>query len=76
MSGIRTQREIARDLGVDGPFDAAALARQSAVSTRSRRRPNGMGGDPGEAELKRLRRENEILRQEREILAPPSCVAN
>ena len=56
----RTQREIARDLGV-------------GLSTL-RRREHEIEAPPPErqedlaAELKRLRRENEILRQEREIL--------
>ena len=61
----RTQREIARDLGV-------------GLSTLRRwldkRREHEIEAPPPErqedlaAELKRLRRENEILRQEREIL--------
>src|SRR5271170_3731661 len=61
----RTQREIAMDLGV-------------GLSTLRRwldkRRENEIEAPPPErqedqaAELKRLRRENEILRQEREIL--------
>ena len=61
----RTQREIAEDLGV-------------GLSTLRRwidkRRDREMEAPPPErqedlaAELKRLRRENEILRQEREIL--------
>ena len=61
----RTQREIAEDLGV-------------GLSTLRRwlekRREREMEAPPPErqedltAELKRLRRENEILRQEREIL--------
>ena len=61
----RTQREVAEDLGV-------------GLSTLVRwigRRRNRLTEMPGEtpqadlaAELKRLRRENEILRQERDIL--------
>src|SRR5690242_15129594 len=60
----RTQREIAGDLGI-------------GLSTLVRwigRSPEGGAVDPGAtesevtAELKRLRRENEILRQERDIL--------
>lgn len=61
----RTQREIAEDLGI-------------GLSTLRRwvdkRRERDLDAPPSErqedlvAELKRLRRENEILRQEREIL--------
>ncbi|MBB4000822.1 transposase [Aureimonas pseudogalii] len=61
----RTQREIAEDLGI-------------GLSTLrpwlDKRRERDLEGPPPErqedvaAELKRLRRENEILRQEREIL--------
>src|SRR3954469_22330360 len=60
----RTQREIAGDLG----FGGSELVRWSG---RSR---DGHPADPAAAEseitaeLKRLRRENEILRQERDIL--------
>ena len=63
----RTKREIAGDLGVG----VSTLTRWLA---RSRERAMEMAPDrlePGEdvpAELKRLRRENEILRQERDIL--------
>jgi len=61
----RTQREIADDLGVG----LSTLVRWVG---RSRDReidhpPEGRQEDVG-AELKRLRRENEILRQERDIL--------
>jgi transposase len=61
----RTQREVAEDLGI-------------GLSTLVRwigRHRDRQAGDPGKpeqgdtaAELKRLRRENEILRQERDIL--------
>lgn len=61
----RTQREIAEDLGVG----LSTLVRWIG---RSRdRAPEALGGSaPPDvaAELKRLRRENEILRQERDIL--------
>lgn len=61
----RTQREIAEDLGVG----LSTLVRWIG---RSRDRAAEGTGGPAEtdtaAELKRLRRENEILRQERDIL--------
>ena len=61
----RTQREIAGDLGVG----LSTLVRWIG---RSRDRAAEGTGGPAEtdtaAELKRLRRENEILRQERDIL--------
>ncbi len=61
----RTQREVAEDLGV-------GLSTLVRWISRSRDReidhpPTG-GGLDVVAELKRLRRENEILRQERDIL--------
>jgi transposase len=62
----RTKREIADDLGV-------GLSTLTRWVSRSRDRemdePNRrpQGEDPA-AELKRLRRENEVLRQERDIL--------
>ena len=64
MSG-RTQREIAEDLGIG----LSTLRRRL-----DKRREHDLESPPPErqedlaAELKRLRRENEILRQEREIL--------
>ena len=62
----RTKREIAGDLGVG----VSTLTRWLAQSRdRAMEAPDRPG--PGEdvaAELKRLRRENEILRQERDIL--------
>jgi transposase len=61
----RTQREIAEDLGVG----LSTLVRWLG---RSRdRAAEALGGSTAPdvaAELKRLRRENEILRQERDIL--------
>ena len=61
----RTQREIAEDLGVG----LSTLVRWIG---RSRDRAAEGTGGPAEtntaAELKRLRRENEILRQERDVL--------
>ncbi len=60
----RTQREIAGDLGIG----QSTLVRWLGQN-RDRRavEPSGAQNDV-EAELKRLRRENEILRQERDIL--------
>ena len=60
----RTQREIADDLGIG----LSTLVRWIAQS-RDRRAvdPVAAESDVG-AEVKRLRRENEILRQERDIL--------
>lgn len=61
----RTQREIAGDLGIG----LSTLVRWIG---RSRDRPGGDGAQPAPpdvtAELKRLRREIEVLRQERDIL--------
>ena len=62
----RTKREIADDLGVG----VSTLTRWLANS-RDRRIEAPERPPPGEdivAELKRLRRENEVLRQERDIL--------
>ena len=62
----RTKREIADDLGVG----LSTLTRWLSRS-RDREREEPERRPPGEdkaAELKRLRRENEILRQERDIL--------
>ena len=65
LTSGRTQREIAEDLGVG----LSTLVRWIG---RSRDRAAEGTGRPAEtdtaAELKRLRRENEILRQERDIL--------
>jgi transposase len=60
----RTQREIAGDLGIG----QSTLVRW-LDENRDRRaaEPSGVPSDVT-AELKRLRRENEILRQERDIL--------
>jgi transposase len=61
----RSQREIAEDLGI-------GLSTLVRWISRSRDRQIDEPGRPGQedvvAELKRLRRENEILRQERDIL--------
>lgn len=61
----RTQREVAQDLGI-------GLSTLVQWISRSRDRqiehPPTSGGSDIVAELKRLRRENEILRQERDIL--------
>ena len=65
LTSGRTQREIAEDLGVG----LSTLVRWIG---RSRDRAAEGTGGPAEtdtaAELKRLRRENGILRQERDIL--------
>jgi transposase len=61
----RSQREIAEDLGI-------GLSTLVRWISRSRDRlidePDRSGQEDVTAELKRLRRENEILRQERDIL--------
>ena len=61
----RTQREIAEDLGI-------GLSTLVRWITRSRERqmdhPPDSRQEDMAAELKRLRRENEVLRQERDIL--------
>ena len=62
----RTKREIAADLGLDLSTLTRWLARSRDRVMEAAERP-----PPEEdlaAELKRLRRENEILRQERDIL--------
>lgn len=66
LTSGRTQREIAQDLGV---------GLSTLVRWIGRSRDQAMDAPTGPAatedmvaELKRLRRENEILRQEREIL--------
>jgi transposase len=60
-----SQREIAKDLGI-------GLSTLVRWISRSRDRqidaPGRLGQEDVAAELKRLRRENEILRQERDIL--------
>jgi transposase len=61
----RTQREIAEDLGVG----LSTLVRWISRSRdRQMDHPPAAGEEGLGAELKRLRRENEILRQERDIL--------
>ena len=62
----RTKREVAADLGLGLSTLTRWLARSRDRAMDAPERP-----PPGEdvaAELKRLRRENEILRQERDIL--------
>ncbi len=62
----RSQREVAEDLGI-------GLSTLVRWISRSRDRqidePERPGQEDVAAELKRLRRENEILRQERDILS-------
>lgn len=61
----RTQREIAEDLGIG----LSTLVRWIGRSRdRQIDEPGRSGQEDVVAELKRLRRENEILRQERDIL--------
>lgn len=61
----RAQREIAEDLGIG----LSTLVRWIGRSRdRQIDEPDRSGQEDVVAELKRLRRENEILRQEREIL--------
>ena len=62
----RTKREIAGDLGIGLSTLTRWLAhsRDRQIDTPDRVAP----GEDVAAELKRLRRENEILRQERDIL--------
>ena len=65
LTSGRTQREIAEDLGVG----LSTLVRWLGRSRdRAREAPCGSSPPDVTAELKRLRRENEILRQERDIL--------
>jgi transposase len=60
----RTQREIAGDLGIG----LSTLVRWIGRSRDRRAVDPGAAESEVTAELKRLRRENEILRQERDIL--------
>ncbi len=61
----RSRREIAQDLGIGLSTLRHWIDRQSE---RQIERPPEEGQEDMAAELRRLRRENEILRQEREIL--------
>ena len=63
----RTKREIAADLGLGLSTLTRWLARSRDRAMDAPERPPPAGEDMA-AELKRLRRENEILRQERDIL--------
>ncbi|MCB8878481.1 transposase, partial [Acidisoma silvae] len=61
----RTRREIANDLGIGLSTLTRWLSRRrDREMDEPERRPPG---EDAAAELKRLRRENEILRQERDI---------
>lgn len=62
----RTQREIAQDLGVGLSTLVRWIgrSRDQAMDEPT----HSAGNEDMAAELKRLRRENEVLRQEREIL--------
>lgn len=62
----RTRREVANDLGIGVSTLTRWLtkSRDAVMDDPSQRPPN----EDMAAELKRLRRENEILRQERDIL--------
>jgi transposase len=65
LTSGRTQREIAGDLGIG----LSTLVRWIGRSRdRQAMAPGGQTEPDMVAELKRLRRENEILRQERDIL--------
>jgi len=65
LSSGRTRRSIADDLGVG----LSTLTRWlSRARDRQRPAPDGAAEADLAAELKRLRRENEVLRQERDIL--------
>ena len=57
-----TPTEVGRDLGVH-----SSLISRWVKASRERAKPDAMSASD-KAELARLRRENEILRQEREIL--------
>jgi transposase len=61
----RSQREIAEDLGIGLSTLVRWLSRGHDRQLDEPRQP---GQEDAAAELKRLRRENEILRQERDIL--------
>ena len=63
----RSKREIAADLDVGVSTLTRWLARSRDRQMDAPARPPPAGEDPS-AELRRLRRENEILRQERDIL--------
>ncbi len=66
MSG-RTRRAVADDLGIGLSTLTRWLGRAKDLASCD---PGANGQTPGDmaAELKRLRRENEILKQERDIL--------
>lgn len=66
MSG-RTRRALADDLGIGLSTLTRWLGRAKDLASGD---PGANGQTPGDmaAELKRLRRENEILKQERDIL--------
>jgi transposase len=61
----RSQRGIAEDLGIGLPTLVRWISRSR---DRQIDEPDSSGQEDVAAELKRLRRENEILRQERDIL--------
>ena len=61
----RSQREVAEDLGVGLSTLVRWLGRSRDSAAEA---PGGSTAPDAVAELKRLRRENEILRQERDIL--------
>ena len=64
-SSGRTRRQVADDLGIG----LSTLARWSRDSRdRGDGKPDANTNEDIVAELKRLRRENEVLRQERDIL--------
>ena len=61
----RTQREVTGDLGIGLSTLVCWVGRHR---DRQPHDPGGAGQTDVAAELKRLRRENEILRQERDVL--------
>ncbi len=64
LTSGRSQRAIADDLGVNRSTLARWMAEHQDTRPSSAMPPN----EDVMAELKRLRRENEVLRQERDIL--------
>ena len=65
LTSGRTQREIAGDLGVGLSTLVRWIGRRRG---RQAMAPGGQAEADMATELKRLRRENEILRQERDVL--------
>lgn len=66
LTAGRTQAQAARDLGIGHTTLERWIAQHRDRQMDERRGP--LPGEDMAAELKRLRRENDILRQERDIL--------